>query len=62
MLAHLSRYAALDPGDIVHFGTAIDPRKYALREANMLRDPADVRIEIEGLGTLSNPVRVVEDA
>ncbi len=62
VLAHLSRYAALDPGDIVHFGTAIDPRQYALREANMLRDPSDVRIEIDGLGVLSNPVRVVEDA
>ncbi len=62
VLAHLSRYASLEPGDIVHFGTAIDPRQYSLREANMLRDPSDVRIEIDGLGTLSNPVRVVENA
>ena len=59
VLAHLTRYAALEPGDIVHFGTAIDPRRYALREANILRDPSDIRIEIDGLGTLSNPVRVV---
>ena len=61
VLAHLTRYATLEPGDIVHFGTAIDPRCYALREANILRDPSDMRIEIEGLGTLINPVRVVED-
>ncbi len=60
MLAHLTRYATLDPGDIVHFGTAIDPRRYALREANILRDPSDIRIEIDGLGELTNPVRVVE--
>ncbi len=60
VLAHLSRYASLDPGDIVHFGTAIDPRRYALREANILRDPSDIRIEIDGLGELTNPVRVVE--
>lgn len=60
VLAHLTRYATLEPGDIVHFGTAIDPRRYALREANILRDPSDIRIEIDGLGTLTNPVRVVE--
>lgn len=59
VLAHLSRYATLEPGDIVHFGTAIDPRRYALREANILRDPSDIRIEIDGLGTLTNPVRVI---
>lgn len=62
VLAHLTRYATLEPGDIVHFGTAIDPRRYALREANILRDPSDIRIEIDGLGTLINPVRVVEEA
>ncbi len=62
VLAHLTRYVTLDRGDIVHFGTAIDPRRYALREANILRDPSDIRIEIDGLGTLSNPVRVVEEA
>ncbi len=59
VLAHLTRYATLEPGDIVHFGTAIDPRRYALREANILRDPSEIRIEIDGLGTLVNPVRVI---
>ena len=61
VLAHLTRYTTLNPGDIVHFGTAVDPRRFALREANLLREPSDIRIEIEGLATLSNPVRIVAD-
>jgi 2-keto-4-pentenoate hydratase/2-oxohepta-3-ene-1,7-dioic acid hydratase in catechol pathway len=61
VLSHLNRYVTLEAGDIVHFGTAVDPRRFALREANILRDPSDIRIEIDGLGTLINPVRVVVD-
>lgn len=60
VLVHLTRYSTLEPGDVVHFGTAVDPARYALREANILADPRDMRIEIEGLGTLVNPVRFIE--
>lgn len=61
VLAHLTRYTTLEPGDIVHFGTAVDPRRFALREANLLREPRDIRIEIERIGELINPVQLVPD-
>lgn len=56
VLVHLTRYSTLEPGDIVHFGTAIDPRRFALREANIVEDPSDMKVRITGLGELVNPV------
>lgn len=32
VLVHLTRYSTLEPGDVVHFGTAVDPTRFALRE------------------------------
>lgn len=58
VLVHLTRYSTLEPGDVVHFGTAVNPARYALREANLQTDQSDMRIEIEGLGELVSPVRM----
>lgn len=58
---HLTRYTTLEAGDVVHFGTALDPRRFALRTADIVRDPSPMRIEIEGLGVLENPVRLERD-
>lgn len=60
VLVHLSRHATLEVGDVVHFGTAVDPARFALREADLQADPRDMRIEIDGLGTLVSPVRIIE--
>ncbi|NIB45000.1 fumarylacetoacetate hydrolase family protein [Pseudomaricurvus alkylphenolicus] len=65
VIAHASRYCTLETGDIIHCGTAAKPAEngsfasighWDLNESN----GAKVSIEIEGLGTLVNPV-VVED-
>ncbi len=56
VIAHLSRYMTLEPGDVVHFGTAANPARYTLREADMSRLGGPLSIAIERLGTLSNPV------
>lgn len=58
-VSHLSRYVTLEPGDIVHLGTAVDPKRQALREQDFQKWPEPVRIEVEGIGTLLNPVEVV---
>ena len=60
VLVHLTRYSTLEPGDVVHFGTAVDPARYALREANILADPSEMCIEIERLGTLRSPVHFID--
>ncbi|MET7694266.1 fumarylacetoacetate hydrolase family protein [Streptomyces sp. NPDC005483] len=56
VLSHLTRTMTLEPGDIVHFGTAARPAKYSLREMDITRLDGDLTVEIEGLGTLRNPV------
>jgi len=59
-LAHLSRNVTLEPGDIVHMGTAVDPKREALREQNFQLMPWPVKITISGIGTLCNPVEIVD--
>ena len=56
LLAHLTETMTLEPGDVVHFGTAVSPVKYSLRQANLHELGGPVAIEIDGLGRLESPV------
>ena len=65
ILAFLSRFQSLEPGDIVSMGTAFRPGKHSSRSlhtADLQRRNGPVTISITGLGVLSNPVvRVCEE-
>jgi 2-keto-4-pentenoate hydratase/2-oxohepta-3-ene-1,7-dioic acid hydratase in catechol pathway len=65
ILAFLSRFQTLEPGDIVSMGTAFRPAKGSTRSlhmADLQRRDGPVTVSITGLGVLSNPVvRVAED-
>jgi 2-keto-4-pentenoate hydratase/2-oxohepta-3-ene-1,7-dioic acid hydratase in catechol pathway len=55
-IAWLSRTMTLLPGDIVATGT---PAGIGASQGRFLRDGDLVEVEIDGLGTLANPVRAV---
>jgi 2,4-didehydro-3-deoxy-L-rhamnonate hydrolase len=62
ILAFLSRFQTLEPGDIISMGTAFRPSPGATRSihtADLQRVDGPVEVTISGLGTLSNPVRRV---
>lgn len=65
VLAHLSKYMTLEPGDVVHMGTAmkaVEGGKFPLlTHWDITKYSAPMKIEIQGIGTLVNPV-VVEDS
>jgi 2,4-diketo-3-deoxy-L-fuconate hydrolase len=64
VIAYITRYHSLWPGDIVSMGTAFRPGKAARRSlhtADVTRYGGPVRISITGLGTLINPVRKLAD-
>lgn len=55
LIAHLSQLITLQPGDVIFTGTP--PGVGAARKPPVFLKPGDVaEVEIEGLGTLSNPV------
>jgi acylpyruvate hydrolase len=54
LVAWLSRTITLLPGDIIATGT---PAGVGAAQGKFLRDGSTVEIEVDGLGTLSNPVR-----
>jgi 2-keto-4-pentenoate hydratase/2-oxohepta-3-ene-1,7-dioic acid hydratase in catechol pathway len=53
MIAALSRVCTLEPGDLVATGT---PGGVGLFSGRLLRPGQRVRVEIEGIGTIDNPV------
>jgi 2,4-didehydro-3-deoxy-L-rhamnonate hydrolase len=60
ILAFLSRFQTLEPGDVVSMGTAFRPQPGAQRTihgADLQRVDGAVSVEITGLGTLCTPVR-----
>jgi 2-keto-4-pentenoate hydratase/2-oxohepta-3-ene-1,7-dioic acid hydratase in catechol pathway len=60
VIAYVSRFQALLPGDIISMGTAFRPgqdAKRSLHVADLQRLDGPVEVTITGLGTLSNPVR-----
>jgi 2-keto-4-pentenoate hydratase/2-oxohepta-3-ene-1,7-dioic acid hydratase in catechol pathway len=58
VLAHLSAYMTLEPGDIVHMGTAVKSYLPTLRSHDMRKKHGDSTVEIESIGRLVNPVEV----
>jgi 2-keto-4-pentenoate hydratase/2-oxohepta-3-ene-1,7-dioic acid hydratase in catechol pathway len=56
LVEFLSRYITLEPGDVVATGTP-PGIGFARKPPVYLKDGDVVEIEIEGLGTLSNPVQ-----
>jgi acylpyruvate hydrolase len=54
LVAWLSRTSTLLPGDIVATGT---PAGVGAAKGRFLRDGESVEVEIDGIGTLTNPVR-----
>jgi 2,4-didehydro-3-deoxy-L-rhamnonate hydrolase len=60
ILAYISRFQTLEPGDIVSMGTAFRQKAGAQRSlhgADLQRVDGPVTVEITGLGTLCTPVR-----
>jgi 2-keto-4-pentenoate hydratase/2-oxohepta-3-ene-1,7-dioic acid hydratase in catechol pathway len=55
LVAHLSAVMTLEPGDVVSTGTPAGVG-FVRRPPRFLRPGQTVRIEIEGLGVLENPV------
>jgi len=55
VISWLTRFITLEPGDLVHMGTAARG-KYGLRELDFQRWDGPCAIEIEGIGKLSNPI------
>jgi 2-keto-4-pentenoate hydratase/2-oxohepta-3-ene-1,7-dioic acid hydratase in catechol pathway len=60
ILAFLSRYQTLEPGDVISMGTAFKPAegaKRSLHTADLSRLDGPVEVSITGLGTLTNTIR-----
>lgn len=60
ILAYLSRFQTLEPGDVISMGTAFRQQAGATRSlhsADLQRVDGPMQIEITGLGTLITPVR-----
>jgi 2-keto-4-pentenoate hydratase/2-oxohepta-3-ene-1,7-dioic acid hydratase in catechol pathway len=61
VLAFLSQYMTLLPGDIVSMGTAIKrsgPGTRAVQNVELNKLGGPVSVSIEGIGTLTNPVEI----
>jgi 2-keto-4-pentenoate hydratase/2-oxohepta-3-ene-1,7-dioic acid hydratase in catechol pathway len=60
VIAHLSHYMTLEPGDVVHFGTAFrpaDPDRFpTIRHLDLSQLEGTLSVEIDGLGRLDNPI------
>lgn len=61
IIAHASNYMTLEPGDVIHCGTAMKPaengRYAALAHWDLAKARRPMAIEIEGIGRLVNPVQ-----
>ena len=59
VIAFISRFQTLEPGDVISLGTAFRPQagsKRSLHLANITRLGGPLKVEIEGIGCLENPV------
>lgn len=61
VLAFISRYQTLEPGDVVALGTAFKTgtHRRSIHLANLARTAGPVEVSVLGLGTLSNPVEFI---
>ncbi|EHI14838.1 fumarylacetoacetate hydrolase family protein [Mycolicibacterium thermoresistibile] len=61
VLAHLTEYMTLEPGDVVHFGTAVKvaaPARFpTVRHVDLSRLEGTLSVEIGGVGRLDNPIK-----
>jgi 2-keto-4-pentenoate hydratase/2-oxohepta-3-ene-1,7-dioic acid hydratase in catechol pathway len=64
VLAFISRFQTLEPGDVVSMGTAFKAgaSRKSIHTANLARTAGPVEVSITGLGTLSNPVEFISTA
>lgn len=59
VIAFISRYQTLEPGDVIALGTAFKlapGERRSIHTANLALTPGPVDITVGGIGTLSNPV------
>ena len=63
VIAYITRYHSLWPGDVISMGTAFRPgvAKRSLHTANITAYGGPVSVSITGLGTLVNPVRKMDE-
>jgi 2-keto-4-pentenoate hydratase/2-oxohepta-3-ene-1,7-dioic acid hydratase in catechol pathway len=61
VIAFISRFQTLEPGDVISMGTAFKPAaaRKSIHTANLARTAGPVEVTISGLGTLSNPVEFI---
>ena len=59
IIAYLSRFLTLEPGDVISTGTPSGVG-FAREPPVFLLDGAVVEVEVDGVGTLRNPVKVVK--
>jgi 2-keto-4-pentenoate hydratase/2-oxohepta-3-ene-1,7-dioic acid hydratase in catechol pathway len=64
VVAFISRFQTLEPGDVISMGTAFKPGpgRKSIHLANLARTAGPVEVTIAGLGTLSNPVEFIPNA
>lgn len=58
VVSYLSRFLTLQPGDVIATGTPLGVG-FARDPAVFLQDGDVVEVEVDGIGTLSNPVEVI---
>jgi 2-keto-4-pentenoate hydratase/2-oxohepta-3-ene-1,7-dioic acid hydratase in catechol pathway len=61
VIAFISRFQSLEPGDVISMGTAFKPAsgRKSIHTANLARTAGPVEVTISGLGTLINPVEFI---
>lgn len=61
VIAFISRFQTLEPGDVISMGTAFKavPGRKSIHLANLARTAGPVEVTISGLGTLINPVEFI---
>jgi 2-keto-4-pentenoate hydratase/2-oxohepta-3-ene-1,7-dioic acid hydratase in catechol pathway len=61
VIAFISRFQTLEPGDVISMGTAFKPAsgRKSIHTANLARTAGPVEVTISGLGTLINPVEFI---
>ncbi len=68
VIAFISRFQTLEPGDVISCGTAFKPGpaggqgRKSIHTADLRTTPGPVEVTIAGLGRLSNPVEFVASA
>ncbi len=62
LISFLSQFLTLEPGDVISCGTAFKPSadRKSIHHANFQTVGGPVEVEIDGLGTLVNPIEIEE--